>query len=98
MDEESVGEVEGPPPIGLPSRDLAIMLAEALREAKPELPVLFMSGYSQGVLGPGHLLAEGVQVLQKPFHERALLAGVHDALRGGWAPPAEVAPSDTSAD
>jgi CheY-like chemotaxis protein len=72
-------------------------LAEALREAKPELPVLFMSGYSQGVLGPGHLLAEGVQVLQKPFHERALLAGVHDALRGAWA-PAEVAPGDTSAD
>jgi hypothetical protein len=34
MDEESVGEVEGPPPIGLPSRDLAIMLAEALRDMR----------------------------------------------------------------
>ena len=34
MDEESVDEVEGPPPIGLPSRDLAIMLAEALRDMR----------------------------------------------------------------
>jgi hypothetical protein len=34
MDEESIDEVEGPPPIGLPSRDLAIMLAEALRDMR----------------------------------------------------------------
>jgi hypothetical protein len=32
MDDED--EVEGPPPIGLPSRDLAIMLAEALRDMR----------------------------------------------------------------
>lgn len=35
MDEQPVeDEVEGPPPIGLPSRDLAIMLAEALRDMR----------------------------------------------------------------
>ena len=34
MDEQPIEEVEGPPPIGLPSRDLAIMLAEALRDMR----------------------------------------------------------------
>jgi hypothetical protein len=32
LDDED--EVEGPPPIGLPSRELAIMLAEALRDMR----------------------------------------------------------------
>jgi len=34
MDEEPDDEVEGPPPIGLPSRELAVMLAEALRDMR----------------------------------------------------------------
>jgi len=34
MDEPPIDEVEGPPPIGLPSRDLAVMLAEALRDMR----------------------------------------------------------------
>jgi len=34
MDEQPVEEIESPPPIGLPSRDLAIMLAEALRDMR----------------------------------------------------------------
>jgi hypothetical protein len=34
MDEQPIEEVEGPPPIGLPSRDLAVMLAEALRDMR----------------------------------------------------------------
>ena len=33
-DEQPIDEVEGPPPIGLPSRDLAVMLAEALRDMR----------------------------------------------------------------
>jgi len=34
MDEQQDDEVDGPPPIGLPSRDLALMLAEALRDMR----------------------------------------------------------------
>jgi len=34
MEEEPDGKVEGPPPIGLPSRELAVMLAEALRDMR----------------------------------------------------------------
>jgi hypothetical protein len=35
MDEQPIDdEVDGPPPIGLPSRELAVMLAEALRDMR----------------------------------------------------------------
>jgi hypothetical protein len=34
MDEQPDDDVEGPPPIGLPSRELAVMLAEALRDMR----------------------------------------------------------------
>ena len=34
MDDQSNDEVDGPPPIGLPSRELAVMLAEALRDMR----------------------------------------------------------------
>jgi hypothetical protein len=34
MEEQPIDEVEGPPPIGLPSRELAVMLAEALRDMR----------------------------------------------------------------
>jgi len=34
MEEQPIDEVDGPPPIGLPSRELAVMLAEALRDMR----------------------------------------------------------------
>jgi hypothetical protein len=34
MDEQPDDEVASPPPIGLPSRELAVMLAEALRDMR----------------------------------------------------------------
>ena len=34
MMDEQPDDVEGPPPIGLPSRELAVMLAEALRDMR----------------------------------------------------------------
>jgi two-component system cell cycle sensor histidine kinase/response regulator CckA len=57
-------------------------LAERLRETRPDLPVLFMSGYSQGVLGPRRALNEGVALLEKPFSEAALLTKLRLVLRG----------------
>lgn len=32
--DDEIDEPEGPPPIGLPSRELAVMLAEALRDMR----------------------------------------------------------------
>ena len=60
------------------------VLADHLAGLRPGLPVLFMSGYSEGILGPGRVLNDGVALLQKPFDEPTLLGRVRDIL----APPA----------
>jgi PAS domain S-box-containing protein len=74
-------------------------LAEAIHRSRPGLPVLFMSGYSAGVLGPQRAVDDDVALIEKPFDERTLLDQVHAALatdpvgaaRGG--PAAEVRPA-----
>jgi PAS domain S-box-containing protein len=58
-------------------------VAERIRAKRPELPVVFMSGYSQGVLNPNQELDPGVTLLQKPFDEPTLLACVHTAIHSG---------------
>jgi len=42
-------------------------LAERIAVLRPELPVLFMSGYSEGVLGPQWIIGEGAALVEKPF-------------------------------
>ncbi len=48
-------------------------LAERIRQMRPDMRVLFMSGYSQGILGASQGLGEGVVLLDKPFSEQSLL-------------------------
>ena len=48
-------------------------LADRIRHRRPEVRVLFMSGYSQGVLSPQQGLGEGAALMDKPFSERTLL-------------------------
>ncbi|MEU4560417.1 PAS domain S-box protein [Actinoplanes sp. NPDC023936] len=48
-------------------------LAELLHERQPELPVLYMSGYSNGLLGTTHILDEDIAFLEKPFTAADLL-------------------------
>jgi two-component system cell cycle sensor histidine kinase/response regulator CckA len=55
-------------------------LANQLGELHPDRPVLFMSGYSEGVTGPQGVLDRGVTHLQKPFDEQTLLESVNQAL------------------
>jgi PAS domain S-box-containing protein len=55
-------------------------LVERLKVVRPGTPTLFVSGYSQGVLGPRQGLDEGVALLQKPFSEHSLIESVHDLL------------------
>jgi two-component system cell cycle sensor histidine kinase/response regulator CckA len=62
-------------------------VAERIRALRPELPVVFMSGYSQGVLNPQRELGAGVTLLQKPFDEPTLLACIHAALHNGGGEP-----------
>jgi two-component system cell cycle sensor histidine kinase/response regulator CckA len=62
-------------------------LAEKLVDRHPGLPVLYMSGYSDGLLGDIHLLDGGFAFIEKPFTAKALLHQV------GAMFPAEVTPA-----
>ena len=56
-------------------------LAERVAKIRPDLPVLFMSGYADGLLAPARVLAPGVELLEKPFTQATLLAAVANSLR-----------------
>jgi CheY-like chemotaxis protein len=62
-------------------------LAELLRETYPGICVLFMSGYSEGVLAPHRVLGHGTAFIQKPFNERALIEMVSELLTAREATP-----------
>jgi len=55
-------------------------VADTLRVIRPDLPIVFMSGYTFGALDG--MPAAHVSVLQKPFTRQALLQQVRDALDG----------------
>jgi CheY-like chemotaxis protein len=57
-------------------------LADWLREEHPDLPVVYMSGYSSEEASRRGLLPAGTPVLQKPFSAEALL-GCLNAVSGG---------------
>jgi PAS domain S-box-containing protein len=57
-------------------------LAERLLEDAPNLKCLFMSGYTDGVMGMGGALEEDVHFLQKPFSPRVLADKVRQVLEG----------------
>jgi PAS domain S-box-containing protein len=55
-------------------------LADALRGVMPELPVVFMSGYSDDVVSRHGLLERRVAFVEKPFTHATLLQAVRDTL------------------
>jgi nitrogen-specific signal transduction histidine kinase/ActR/RegA family two-component response regulator len=65
-------------------------LAERVREARPETRVLFMSGYSDDVLGHAGVLRQGLHFMGKPYTATAMMAKVREALDG----PSLCAPPD----
>ncbi|WP_250032422.1 PAS domain-containing sensor histidine kinase [Paractinoplanes maris] len=48
-------------------------LAELVHEHNPELPVVYMSGYSNGLLGETHVLDDDITFIEKPFTAGDLL-------------------------
>jgi PAS domain S-box-containing protein len=62
-------------------------LADRLRHERPDLRVLFLSGYAQDVIGPHGVLDPAESFLAKPFTPSALLAKVREVLdaRGAGA-------------
>jgi two-component SAPR family response regulator len=60
-------------------------VADAARGAKPDLRVLFITGYAENaVLNHGHL-ERGMQVMTKPFSGEALARRVKDIIKGDEA-------------
>ncbi|MEN9577757.1 MAG: hypothetical protein RJA70_766 [Pseudomonadota bacterium] len=57
-------------------------LVESLRTDDPELPVLYMSGYPQGMDGDALLSSANTAFLQKPFTRNPLLLSVRSLLDG----------------
>ena len=55
-------------------------LADRLREGRPDLGVLYMSGYTDDIIARHGVLEEGVRFLQKPFTEREFAVKVSEAL------------------
>ncbi|GAA0816338.1 response regulator [Spirilliplanes yamanashiensis] len=57
-------------------------LAASLREIRPSLPVLFMSGYTAGPAPGGQELPSDGSLLYKPFDRKTLLTALHRVLNG----------------
>ncbi|BDU71967.1 PAS domain S-box protein [Mesoterricola silvestris] len=55
-------------------------LSEWIRNRRPGLPVLFMSGYTADILDPHGVLEEGVHFIQKPATVLELARGVEGVL------------------
>lgn len=59
-----------------------VELVKQAREGHPKLRSLFMSGYSDYLVGRQGVLTQDASFLEKPFTKRSLLAKVYAALHG----------------
>jgi len=79
-------------PVGLLLTDVVMPrlsgpdLARGVRTTRPEINVLFMSGFTDEAMGLQGLLGPGTQFIQKPFTADALLAKVREALDRAASP------------
>ena len=72
-------------------------LAQRICEIRPNVKVLYMSGYTENMIGHDGVLDDGVRLLQKPFNLRDLKSIVREVLDSTATPP-EVAMSTQSAE
>ena len=62
------------------------VLAQHVLNLKPGIPVLFMSGYSAGVVVPQGVLRATATLIQKPFDRHTLITAVQTALNPPLTP------------
>jgi PAS domain S-box-containing protein len=72
-------------------------LAQRISEIRPNVKILYMSGYTENVIGHNGMLEPGVRLLQKPFNLRDLKNKVREVLDANPIPP-EVAMSFQAAE
>ena len=59
-----------------------VELAGRIKAVRPDIRVVYMSGYSDNSGTTGGWLSEGMRLVSKPFDRRALVSSVRDALDG----------------
>lgn len=64
----------------MPDRLNGRELAEKLLAERPDLKVIFTSGYSADVVGSDFVMNQGLTYLQKPYHPDRLAGAVRDCL------------------
>ena len=72
--------------VGLPGGMNGRQIADAARQRRPDLKVLFITGYAEGFVSGDDLRAQGMQVLTKPFAIDALAVRVREMISD---PPAD---------
>jgi DNA-binding NtrC family response regulator len=72
--------------------DSGITVIRRLRAARPELPVVLITGYATAESAAEALAAGACGFLPKPFEESELLAAVRHALQGAGARMKEAIP------
>ncbi|MCR5874536.1 PAS domain S-box protein [Phenylobacterium sp. J426] len=65
--------------VGLPGLN-GRQLAERAREARPDLPVLFMTGYAAGAARRSEFLGPGMEMISKPFAMDALAQKIREMI------------------
>ncbi len=68
--------------VGLPGGMSGRQLAEAARVLRPELKVVYTTGYARNAIVHGGVLDPGTELLPKPFSYRALAAKIRTVLDG----------------
>jgi CheY-like chemotaxis protein len=68
--------------VGLPGGMDGVRLAEAARRGRPDLPVLFTTGYARDAFTGNSPIAAGAEVLRKPFTGEDLARKLRQALDG----------------
>ncbi len=72
----------------LPGGMSGVDLGRATRETRPELQILYTSGYTQNAIVHHGRLDPGVELLDKPFTKAVLARAIHTMLGPAtWSPP-----------
>jgi PAS domain S-box-containing protein len=72
-------------------------LAQRIAEIRPNVKILYMSGYTENVIGHNGMLDAGVRLLQKPFTLRDLRSKVREVLDATLTPPEVTMPTQFAA-
>jgi len=84
--EEALKVLAGATPINLLITDVGLpgmngrQLAEIARERRPDLPVLFITGYAASAAERSSFLAEGMRMVSKPFALDVLARSIRESL------------------